>query len=170
MTTSPSQKRIIVPDTSVLLPAYFPETFLIDGKPFPLHQRAKRILNAIELGEVLAYASEILRFEFVQRATKFVTGYAGNARLPVEDVDEQMDNFFMLKITWVAGATLDYDAWNLVRQHNLAPPDAYHLACARAYNGELWVSHEHKDNFVENARAVHNKVFTLTKDDFNART
>ena len=169
MTTSPAQKRILVPDTSVLLPAYFPEPFLVDGKEFPLHHRAKRILNAIVLGEVFAFAPEILRFEFVQRASKFITGYGGSTRLAVEDVEEQIYEFFSLRLRWVAGSELDYDAWNLVRQHNLAPPDAYHLACARAYKGELWISHEHKDGFAEHARAVHNKVFTLTKDDFNVR-
>ena len=141
----------------------------MDGQEFPLHQRAKRVLNAIILGEVFVFAPEILRFEFVQRANKFITGHAGSKRLAVEQVEEHLYEFFSLPIRWVAGSEFDYDAWNLVRRHNLAPSDAYHLACARAYNGELWISHEHKDGFAEYARAVHDKVFTLTRDDFNIR-
>ena len=141
----------------------------MDGKEFPLHQRAKRILNAILLGEAFAFAPEILRFEFVGRANKFITGYGGSTRLALEDVEAQVYDFFSLPIRWIAGSELDYDTWNLVRQHNLAPPDAYHLACARAYNAELWISHEHKDGFAQHARAVHSKVFTLTRDDFSVR-
>jgi hypothetical protein len=55
----------------------------------------------------------------------------------------------------------------LVTQANIAPPDSWYLACARQYDAELWISHEHHDRFAEHARACHPKVYLLTEDDFD---
>ena len=165
-----AQKRLIVPDTPALVPAYFAERFVVDGKPFPLRQRSERLLNAILVGEVITFAPQILRFEFLSTASQYKTGYRGKVSIGEHEFREIMEDFlFDLPITYVPGRELDFVALDLINNQFLSPPDAYHLACAMSRNAELWVSHEHSDGFVENARRVHNKVYTLVSDNFNLR-
>ena len=47
----------------------------------------------------------------------------------------------------------------------ISPPDSWMLACAISVpEAELWISHDHKDGFVEVARRNHRNVFTLTSN------
>ncbi len=167
--SNPPQKRSIVVDTSVVVPAYFPESITVGNRDIPLYSRAQRILNAIRINEALAFAPEILRFEFITTVNRKMSGYAGERQFDKAVAEEHVFDFWELPIIWVPGKSLDYVAWDLIQKHKIAPPDSYHLACAIVHDAELWISHEHKDGFAEHARAVHDKVYTLTRDDFNVR-
>ena len=47
------QKRTLVVDTSVIVPAHFPESITVGDRSIPLHSRAQRILNAIRINKCL---------------------------------------------------------------------------------------------------------------------
>jgi predicted nucleic acid-binding protein len=162
-----AQKPLIVPDASVMLPAYFRETLIIGDQTIDLSKRASRLDAAIATNEVTAPAPELLRFEFVKRARDKVGARSGSGGLDPQEATAQVHRFLSLPIIWVPGIRLDTQAWSLSLDIGTAPPDSWYLACAIQYGAELWISHRHKDGFVDLARSVHDKVYTLT-DDFKA--
>jgi len=163
------QNRRIVPDASVLLPAYFRESLLLAGHPLELTPAATRLVAAVETRAVTAFAPDLLIYEFARAARSKVASREGGPTLDPEEIGYQVDRFLWLlpTIVWVAAEALASDAWQLMTQANIAPPDSWYLACARQYDAELWISHEHHDRFAEHARACHPKVYLLTEDDFD---
>ena len=119
---------------------------------------------------MLAFAPELLRFEFIETVNRKVSGYGAQQQVDKAIAQEHVFDFWELPIIWIPGKNLDYVAWDLIQNHKIALPDSYHLACAIINDAELWISHEHKDHFAEHARAVHDKVYTLTRDDFSVRS
>jgi hypothetical protein len=60
--------RMIVPDTSVMVPAFFPERLLVGGNEFDVSARARPIAAAILTREVEAFAPDVLLAAFVNTA------------------------------------------------------------------------------------------------------
>lgn len=163
-------QRLIVPDTSVMLPAYFPETLNLNGQSFKITPRARRLAAAIELGEVTAFAPHQLLYEFTKRAKERASPRDGVPTDEREVVIEQVSAFFRTvaaDIVWVPSNHIAQRAWTLMMDHNLAPPDSWYLACAELYRAELWISHSHSDGFVDHARNVYDQVYTLTERTFD---
>ena len=107
-------------------------------------------------------------FEF----TKTVIGSAwprgDRSTIEPEDAKVQVERFLDLPIQYVPGKELSEHAWAYMTDYRLAPADSWYLACAVVYDAELWLSHAHADGFAEVARRIHEKVYTLTKDRFDA--
>ena len=162
-------KRRIVPDCSVLIPAYFRETITATGRELDLTGPAKRLRNAIDLRELVAYAPELLGCEFLAATRAKTSTRHGGEALSMEKAREQIDRFAELwdRFVWVPWHQLVEVAWNLTASRAISPPDAWYLACTRQHNAELWISHEHGDGFASHARRVHDRVYTLTEDSFD---
>ena len=92
------------------------------------------------------------------------TGREGRRRQDHALVDLQVDLFLDLPIVYVRETDLATEAWRLVVEERVSPPDSWMLACAMRVGGELWVSHDHADGFVSASRALHPDVFTLADD------
>jgi hypothetical protein len=60
--------RMIVPDSSVMVPAFFPERLMVGGNPFDLSARARPVAAAILMREVEAFAPDVLIAEFLTTA------------------------------------------------------------------------------------------------------
>jgi predicted nucleic acid-binding protein len=131
--------RRIVPDNSVLIPAFFNER---------LSRPARRLADAIRLREVTAFAPEILIHEFMK------VGWGKTVDLGETEVAVRLDDFLdtlLPNITMVPGAELAQDVMRL-RGKGIHVPDSWYAACALRYGAELWVSHAAKDRLVERAR------------------
>src|SRR5438034_1210007 len=63
-------KRRIVPDASVILPAFFKEELDWQGSAFPISRRAADLVDAIRDRSVEAFAPELLRVEFLKGAVR----------------------------------------------------------------------------------------------------
>src|SRR5438067_36565 len=57
-------------------------------------------------------------------------------------------------------------AWEYSISLQISVADSWFLACAVYYDAELWLSHDHEDQFVQNARKIHRNVFTLLEHTF----
>ena len=144
-----------MPDTSVVVAGLFEE---------PLTRPAKRRLDAIAGDRVRALAPFSLVAELVKTASEKVSRRSGASRLDPKEVERQIERFFDLPITYVLETDLATEAWRLIVDERVSPPDSWMLACAMPVGGELWVSHDHADGFVAAARALHPDVFTLAED------
>lgn len=158
-------KRLIVPDASVMVPAYFPETLRYRSNDFDLSRRAKPIVAAISDNAVVAIAPENLICEFTKTAhRKIAEGISPKL------ADAQVDSFLYLFDRYIREkpvAALVKRAWKLCTENQIPPPDSWYLACAMEHDAELWVSCEIvRDRFVEHAREVYNQVYTLTERPF----
>jgi predicted nucleic acid-binding protein len=167
-----AQKRRIVPDASVLLPAYFRETLNVGGRTVELTPQARRLRAVIQTREVTAFAPDMLLYEFTHGARDKGVTRSGASGLSPEEIKQQFEDFLSLLpiIVWVAADALADDAWHLMTEEHLSPPDSWYLACARLHDAELWISHEHQDRFAEHARRFHPRVFLLSEDSFDLRT
>lgn len=163
------KRRRIVPDASVMVPAFFPEELHIRGRTFRLTQPALRLAAAITSREVAAFAPGLLLHEFLRRAYRKSSPRSGAASVPLEDVQTQVATFLRLPVTYVPMTQLADLAWDLVVNSGVPPPDAWYVACAMQYQAELWISHEHRDGLVAAARSVHSEVFLLTERAFGDR-
>src|SRR5438552_1126628 len=97
------QKRRVVPDTSVMLPAYFKEILSVGGRDFDLTRPGRRIANAILTREVAAFAPDLLLVEFTKRAFEKLSTRSGSAPLDPETVTRQVEDFFegmLREIVW----------------------------------------------------------------------
>ena len=145
----------MVPDTSVVVAGLFEE---------PLTRPAKRLLDAIAYDRVRAFAPFSLVTELVKTASEKVSRRSGASRLDPEAVERQIEQFLELPIVYVRETDLAMEAWRLIAEERVSPPDAWMLACAMRVGGELWASHDHADGFVAASRALHPAVFTLADD------
>jgi predicted nucleic acid-binding protein len=163
-----AQERRIVPDNSVLVPAFFLENIEYLGSPFDLTGRAQPIAAAIRTHSVTTFAPELLRIEFMKAAFSKTFPRDGGNSIPIEKVSRQIDYFRDLPISYVSVENFEQDAWDLSVNHRIPPPDSWYLACAMYYDAELWISQDHRDHFAENARAVYANVHVLTREKFNS--
>ena len=158
-------RRRIVPDASVVVPAFFPEVMQIGRNSFDLSKRARPLADAILKRAVTAIAPEHLIYEFTQAAHR----KRGEGIEP-EQLTRQLDDFLYL---WDQGvvtepmSTLASSAWRLSVEHGIPPPDSWYLACALKHEAELWVSHRSRDGFADSAKKLHGKVFVLTERRFD---
>lgn len=160
------QQRIIVPDCSVMIPAFFPERITIQGQEFDLSVRARRLETAIRHGVVRAIAPDLLLAEFLKVAWLKATDRRGSAVIEMADAQSQILRFFELPITPAPAAALAATALDLVRAHSIAPADSWYVACAIHSQAELWLSHAHDDGLAEKAEAAGVEVHLLTKEHF----
>src|SRR5687767_3336390 len=139
-----SDRIRIVPDCSVLIPAFFPEK-LPTG--FDLTPPARSIEAAIVNREVLAFAPDVLLREFIGCAFDKVR--RGN--VPREEALSQVYRFIQLRITYVPLNDLTDRAIELIDKHKVSPADAWYVACANYYDADYWLSHRQKDRIAERA-------------------
>lgn len=161
------ERRRIVPDCSVLLPAFFPETLLVGGQSFDLSARARPLELAIRSRLVRAIAPDMLLAEFLKIAWSKASDRAGPQLVLCEEAREQIFRFLQLPIvslaaSRIAGATLD-----LMALQAIAPADSWYVACALQANAELWISHRHSDGLVEKATARGIDVHLLAEERFS---
>ena len=148
-------RRRIIADTSVVVASLFEEVQT---------RRAQRLIDAIQRQKLTAFAPHTLIVEFIKAASMKTS-----RRDPVGEsaiVDEQVHAFFDLcrGITLVRETEIQSEAWRLIRDESISPPDSWMLACAIHADAELWLTHDHSDGFVTAARSLHHSVFTLAQD------
>jgi predicted nucleic acid-binding protein len=158
--------RRIVPDNSVLIPAFFKETLVFGGNSFDLSRRSRRVAEAIRGGAVRAFAPDLLHQEFLEVAYRKARPRSGIPVIDLETMKEQFLAFASLRITAVPASELTSTALDLVRSADISPADSWYVACALHADAELWISHDHADKLVDKARSARAKVFTLTTDPF----
>ena len=158
--------RRIIPDNSVLIAAFYPEVIQRDGKRISLTERARPLRTAMGESRVEAFAPYSLILEFMKVSRDKYSTRQGAGQITVEAADEALAEFLTLPIEYVSEFALAERAWELVRQHNLPPTDAWFLACAMEKQADLWLSHRQKDGFAQAARLVYDRVFLLTDDTF----
>lgn len=164
-----SERRRIVPDNSVMVPAFFPETIEFRDNPFSLTQRAEPLADAFRMRDVEGWAPDLLVHEFVGRACEKMSARQGAQRLDLDVIDPQVNGFLTLPIVYVPLRELAERAWDLMMRHPIRPPDVWYLACAIHCDAELWISHEHEDRFAQHARQVYGNVHLLTEERFRLR-
>ena len=161
-----TKRRRIVPDASVMLPAFFSEQIEHKGAGFDLTRSAKPIADAIRLRDVKAFAPDVLLPEFMGSAYRKCSPRRGRSEIALELADRQVSDFLLLPIVYVSSRDLAEDAWELARECGVPPPDSWYLACAMYYDAELWVSHSHEDRFPEQALKAWPRVYLLTERRF----
>lgn len=158
----PERRRNVL-DTSVVVPFLFPDE---DLKHIPgLRRRAQIVLAAVYSRRIVTSAPDLLAIEVMSVGRRLISGRGGSGMQP-GDVLTQLDLFFDLRIAFVPTVQLREEAWRLVLEHRLSLADAMHLACARYYDAELWISHDHADGFVGQARAARCDVHVLANERF----
>lgn len=152
------RRRVVVPDTSVVVAAFYAETYT---------RQATRLIDAIDRQGVVAFAPHALIQEFLGTSAAKLSRRQGAQRLDPEIVDEQVERFFETArgFNFIRETDLQAEAWRLMREAAISPPDSWMLACAIAVpDSELWISHDHEDGFVQTAKRHHPLVFTLASD------
>lgn len=81
--------RRIVPDNSVMIPAFFDETIIFRGNKFRLSRRASDLVGMIRARQVEAVAPEHLVYEFMKAAYRKTT-----ESIPINTAHEQLLGFF----------------------------------------------------------------------------
>ena len=110
-----------------------------------------------------AYAPDQLVYEFTKIARRKTT-----KGVSVEDATGQLHWFRALPIRLVSVPDIEHEAWKLMTEHAIGPPDSWYLACAMIQEAELWIlSREERDHFGDHALAVHEQVFFLTEHHFD---
>jgi predicted nucleic acid-binding protein len=163
-------RRRIVPDASVILPAYLPEEVEIHGRTVDLSRLAKPLVSDITDHTIVALAPHLLLHEFLKRAQEKNRGRSEKALLPLEELVTAVDLFLALPVRRVDMHELAQDAWRLMTHGSFSAADSWYLACAIHHNAELWLSHEHQDGFVKHAREEHQLVFTLSETPYRRAT
>ena len=160
--------RRIVPDASVMLPAFFPEVLELGEGTFDLTKRALPVVHQIRPASVRAFAPEHLRHEFIHNAREKASPRTGVGQIDVDDAFRRIEEMLALPIVYVAGREIANIAMDLIRQSPISTADAWYLACAIHADAELWLSlsHEHADGIVQLARRVHPHVYVLTSSTF----
>jgi predicted nucleic acid-binding protein len=158
--------RLIVPDNSVMIPAFFPESLDRGGTPFDITARARPLAHAVRLRRVRAFAPGLLMEEFLKIAALKAAPRSGAASVEAADAEAHILDFATLPITYVPVQELLGVALDLVMREKIAAPDSWYVACAIVLGAELWISHEHEDGLVEKARRVHADVHVLTDERF----
>jgi len=148
-------RRVLVPDTSVLVAAHFPEQS---------SRQAERLVRAIYSQQVTAFAPCSASNEFLKTALEKCASRSSAQRVALQIATDQVQRFFQLGLTMISTYHLQEQAWVLMSEHQISPPDSWFLACAMMTNAELWLTHDHRDGFVEAARRVHNSDHTLDRD------
>jgi hypothetical protein len=158
--------RLVVPDTSVMFAAFFPEKIILNNSIFDLSARARPIADAIATRQVRGVAPDALFTEFLTTAARFAFDRGASVQ-DADDVRNVIIEFLSLRITPVAVKKIDALAVDLVFSERVSPPDSWFLAAAIHADAELWYSHRHRDGIVEVAERIHpNRVFTLTEHKF----
>ena len=129
-------------------PAFFQETIKFHGRSLNLTQRASRVLAAVQIQEVVAFAPEILRYEFTNSVRDRLWKNEHN-KVDQDEIDAQVRDFFRLPVTYVPGDRLAEHAWRYMTELDVSPPDSWYLACAVVCDAELWISHDHADRLTE---------------------
>lgn len=140
--------RRIVPDNSVIIPAFFKESART--------QYSQKLVAAVQSGRVKAFAPEILLHEFIKVA------FAKDQTLADPEITDRIEDFFTLNrdITYVPGAFLVSLVLQL-RSHHIYLPDSWYVACAIHYKAELWISHNQKDDLLGHAKEAGVRVCLL---------
>jgi predicted nucleic acid-binding protein len=157
-----AKRRRIVPDASVMVPAFFREQIDRSGVPFNLTQAAKPIADAIRRHEVKAFAPEVLLPEFMMGVYRKCGPRNDRGVIEPELVEQQFSDFLALPIVFVPSKQLAEEAWRLARDQGVPPPDSWYAACAVSHDAELWISHPHGDRLAERAQQAGVQVYLLT--------
>ncbi len=162
-----AQRRRIVPDASVLLPAYFPKRLKLGAREIDLTRRSWPIMNAIQQRHVLAFAPPALLIEFCNVAMQKGAAWRGSPAVSWEQVDLHCYRFISLPITYQPAEDIAAMAWSLARQYGISSPDSWYVACALHYDAELWISHAHADGLVDHARRADANIHVLVDESFD---
>lgn len=166
-----AERRRIVPDVSVILPAYFHEILEMDGHEIHLTHKARRLKSAIVMHEAIAFAPQYLAYEFLAKAHDKTSGRQTQVRVEATLVDELVMDFLRLPIVYVTdreNEAMASVAWDLIKTAGLGPQDCWYVACAMHHNAEFWTSHHSGDQLAKSAAKVHpGMVFTLADGSFD---
>ena len=124
-------------------------------------------MTAIERQGVTAFAPHLLVIEFLKVSADKRSRRSGADVIEVDEVEDQIERFLQLTrdINFIRETEIQAEAWRLMKEEAISPPDSWMLACAISVpEAEPWVSHEHRDGFVSAARRNHANVFTLVGD------
>lgn len=157
------EPRRIVPDTSALVPAFFPDA---DSR---INRRSSALLAAIQSGAAVAFAPDLLQAEFLKRALRRLDELArasDHRDDATEDVEAQWINFLRTRIIYTPAPQLAATAWDAACRHALPPPDSWFAACARHHDAELWLSHPPADRAGEHGRRYGVDVRYLSAETF----
>lgn len=160
------RRRHIVPDASVILPAFFPETMEFQGSDFDLTRRAQPLVDAIRMRHVEASAPDMLIYEFTSKALEKAATRGKTPQIDRAIVEQRIEEFLGLPIVYQPARDIAQSVLGVIRNRNIAPPDGWYLACAMYYDAELWISHDHADGFARHAREIHRNVHLLTEKRF----
>lgn len=160
------RRRYIVPDVSVILPAFFPETMEFQGSDFNLTHRAQPLVDAVRMRNVKASAPDMLIYEFTGKALEKAAKRGKTSQIDRATVEQRIDEFLGIPIVYQPARDIAHNVLDLIRNQNIAPPDGWYLACAMYYDAELWISHDHADGFARHAREIHRNVHLLTEERF----
>jgi predicted nucleic acid-binding protein len=152
-----------------MIPAFFRETLMVGGNPFDISARARPIAEAIRLGTVTAFAPDALPIEFLEVAHRKAKPRNAVATITAQEFENQFVRFMSLPITGVAAAELAAISLDLCNNAEISPADSWYVACAMLADAELWISHDHADGLVNKARAVHDRIYTLTTRRFESK-
>ena len=155
------KRRRVVIDNSILAEPFFPTM----GRA--LAHQCTAVVAAIQSGDVIAFAPDLVYVEFMTVAGRWMSRRAGNPGQSADDATRSVKEFLQLPITRYTSDELADRAWDFVVGHHLSPTDAWYLACAEYKGAELWLSHRHADGFAEHARACYRNVYVLAEQGFH---
>ncbi len=161
------QRRIVV-DTSAIVPAFFPDGV---GR---IDRGAAALLNAVRHRHVVAFAPEMLRFEFMSRVIRRIQELRDEgverdtAVLEMEAQWLSFTNLGKRSLVYTPSEALSAIAWDAACRYNTPPPDSWFLACARLHDAELWMSHPAEDGAGEAAKRYGVVVRYLSHEMFGA--
>ena len=160
------QRRLIVPDCSVLIPAFFDERLLIGGNEFNLSARARPLEAAIRSRRVRAIAPDVLLSEFLKVALSKVAERSVPTPSELETVRGHILRFLQLPIGTCRGSEVAATAMDLVFSAAISPPDSWYVASAMYFRAELWLSHRHEDGLAAKAEDAGADVHLLSEERF----
>lgn len=160
------QRRLIVPDCSVLIPAFFDERLLIGGNEFNLSARACPLEAAIRSRTVRAIAPDVLLSEFLKVAWSKVAERTIPTASEVESSRSHILRFLHLPIGTCRAGDVAATALDLVFSAAISPPDSWYVASAIYFGAELWLSHRHEDGLAAKAEDAGADVHLLSEERF----
>src|SRR5437870_3579191 len=107
-----SQTRII-PDNSILVPAFIREAASLGGERVDLTRLAKPVADAIRVHRLKAFAPDQLQVEFLRVIRNKALGREHREHISTEDAREALRSFWQLPITYLPCKQLAEEAERL---------------------------------------------------------
>jgi predicted nucleic acid-binding protein len=156
----------IVPDNSIMVPAFTRETGSLAGIAIDFTRLSKPVADAIRLHRLKAFAPDQLQVEFLRVIRDKALGRERANHIPIEAARDAVRSFWQLPITYLPSKQLAEEAERLTFEGQLSADDSWYVATAKMARAELWVSHEHADQLVELTRRQGIVVRILSRERY----